>query len=333
MGQFYAIFRNTFWEAVRQPVFGMMLIIVALLVMAAPLSGAHIYTLSVGTNMEHAAQRSVAEMGLSYILLSGLVLAVFVASGIVNREIEEKTALTVLTKNIRRVTFVCGKFAGVATAVAMAVASWAMLTMLTARFGSNTAAWQGFDFGAFGGTVLAALVAIAVATWKNYFHGKSWVGNFSLAFFLALTVVFTALACVTSDYKWAFADGMRGAHDWQIAIAAFLTLEAITILCALSVAFSTRFSTAVNFCLCLLLFAGGLTYDFVYANYHAACPWLLAAWRVAVPHLQAFWMCEALKYEVDIPWEYAAGCTVYAALYLVGALCLAAALFDRREIT
>lgn len=332
MGQLLAIFRNTFWEAVRQPVFGMMLAVVTVLVLTVPLSGAHIYTLSTGTNMEHAAQRSVAEMGLSYVMLAGLVLAVFVSGGIISREIEEKTALTVLTKNIGRFTFIAGKFFGVAAAVGLAVAVWSMLVMLTARFGADTAAWQPFDYSAFGGTMLAILAALAVATWRNYFSGKSWVGSFSIAFFWALLAAFIVLAGVTSDGKWAFADGRAGAYDWQIAIAAFLTLEAIVILCGLSVAFSTRLGSAANFCLCLALFAGGLTADYFYANFYDACPWGLEIWRAVAPNLQAFWMSEALKYEVDIPLTYAAGCTGYAALYLAAVLCVAAFLFDRREI-
>lgn len=327
MRQFYAILTNTFWEAVRQPAYGLVLIIVALLVLAAPLSGAHIYTLAAGDHL--SAQRAVAGMGLSTVLIAGLGLAVLIAAGVINREIEEKTALTVLTKAVGRLVFITGKFAGVAAAITLAVAAWSMLILLTARFGANVAAYENFDYASFGGTMLAIGGGLAAATWRNYFSGKSWVGSFSLTFFGILSGVFLALLFVTPDYQWAFGGGKFGAYDWQVALAALLMWEAILLLAGLAVAFSTRLKMTANFALCLGLFAGGLTVDYFYATYGGE--WL-AAGRMLVPAVQALWLSEALKYEVAIPLTYVADCTAYAALYLAATLFLAAYLFEKREI-
>ena len=43
-------------------------------------------------------------------------------------------------------------------------------------------------------------------------------------------------------------------------------------------------------------------------------------------------MSEALKREIDIPLSYVAQTSQYAAVYLLAMLCLAAFMFDRREI-
>lgn len=330
MRETYAILRNTFHETVRQPVFGVILILTCVGILAIPLSSAHVYTFGVGTSLENSAQRMVAEFGLSTILLSGLLLAVFSASGVINREIEEKTALTVLSKSVSRPAFILGKFLGIAGAITLAIASYLMLLLMTVRFGANTAAYQPIDFGAIGGTLGAVLLALGLASFRNYFGGKSWIGSFTVSLCLCLFLCFSVLFFFDAEYNFAITEEKFGAYDWQAALAGLLTLEAIMLLCAVAVAASTRLGAAGNFCVCAVAFVGGLTGPFLHENYAQYLS--VRMWYALVPSLQSFWMSEALKREIDIPLSYVAQTSQYAIVYLLAMLCLAAFLFDRREI-
>lgn len=330
MKQGYAIFRNTFLESVRQPVFGLLLIITAIALLAIPLSSAQVYTLSVGTTLDQAPQRMVAELGLSTILLAGLLLAVFSSAGVISREIEQKTALTVLTKQVSRLGFIFGKFFGLALAITMAVSTFLMLLLMIVRFGSNTAAYQPIDWGAIIATFGAILIALCIASFRNYFSGKSWIGSFSISLFVSIAFAFIVMLFLDKDFHFAFKDGHFGSYDWQSALAGILTLEAILLLCAIAVAASTRIGAAGNFSVCSICFVGGLTSNYFYANYPANIA--VKVWYTLMPNLQSFWMSEALKREVDIPLSYMLNTSIYASVYILAVLFLAAFMFYRREI-
>ncbi len=329
MKQGYAIFRNTFLETVRQPVFGLILILTGIAILAIPLSSAQVYTLSVGTTLDRAPQRMVAELCLSTILLSGLLLSVFASSGVISREIEKKTALTVLTKRVSRFAFICGKFAGLALAVSVAVSTFIMLMLMIVRFGSNTAAYQPIDYGAIISTFGAIFIALFIASFRNYFSGKSWIGTFSLSLFCTISFAFVVMLFLDKDFHFAFKEGHFGSYDWQAAIAGVLTLEAILLLCAIAVAASTRLGAAGNFTICAICFTGGLTSEYFYDNYKYIA---VKVWHTIMPNLQTFWMSEALKREVDIPLSYFINSTLYAGSYILALLFIASFLFYRREI-
>ena len=108
------IARNTFRESVRQPV---VLIIngvaVFLLIMANPLSA---YTLE-------DDQRMLLDIGLATIFAAGSILAAFVASDAISREIDDKTVLTVVSKPVVRPVLVVGKFLGILGVLLMAFLS------------------------------------------------------------------------------------------------------------------------------------------------------------------------------------------------------------------
>lgn len=331
MGQGYAILRNTFFETVRQPVFGLILILTGLGILAIPLTASHVYTLSVGTSLQHAPQRMVAELGLSTILLSGLLLSVFAASGVVNREIEEKTALTVLTKRVGRLVFLLGKFGGIACALSLAILTHLMLLLLTVRFGSNTAAYQPIDFAAIGATAGSILFALLTSSWRNYFSGKSWIGSFCFSLFCYLLLSFSVFFFFDTEFNWAVTAQHFGSYDWQVGLAGLLTLEAVLLLCAISVAASTRLGAAGNFCISAFCFCGGLTSDYFLREYGQYLP--VKIWHTLMPNLQSFWLSEALKREIDIPSAYCLHVSGYGLLYLAAVLLVAAFLFDRREIT
>ena len=109
--QLLAITRNTFFESIRQPI--MLVVLVAasvLIVLSNPLSA---FTMDEN-------QRMQVDIGLATVFLAGAVLAAFIATNVLGREIENKTALTVISKPVTRPIFLIGKYLGVSCAMCVA---------------------------------------------------------------------------------------------------------------------------------------------------------------------------------------------------------------------
>jgi len=68
-----------------------------------------------------AEDKIILDIGLAAIDLLGLIVAVFVGTGLVNREIERRTALALLVKPITRVEFIVGKHLGLSAILAVLV--------------------------------------------------------------------------------------------------------------------------------------------------------------------------------------------------------------------
>lgn len=98
------IARATKKEAVRQPVFLLMLALALVLILV--FTFLPFFTLGEDVKM-------MKECGLATILFSGVMLAVWTASTSIAAEIEGKTAMTLLSKPINRRQFIVGKYVGI----------------------------------------------------------------------------------------------------------------------------------------------------------------------------------------------------------------------------
>ncbi|MEZ6053350.1 MAG: ABC transporter permease subunit [Planctomycetaceae bacterium] len=107
------IARATFKEAIRQPVF-LMMVGLALLVIGANM---YIPFFTMGNDT-----RVFIDCGLQTILICALLLGVWTASLSVADEIEGKTAMTLLSKPINRRQFILGKYSGIVQAVLVMIA-------------------------------------------------------------------------------------------------------------------------------------------------------------------------------------------------------------------
>jgi ABC-type transport system involved in multi-copper enzyme maturation permease subunit len=98
------IARATTKEAVRQPLFLLMMAIGILLIGVNTI----LPFFSLGEDI-----KMLKDCGLSTILISGLLLAIWTSSTSIASEIEGKTAMTLLSKPITRRQFVVGKYIGI----------------------------------------------------------------------------------------------------------------------------------------------------------------------------------------------------------------------------
>lgn len=71
----------------------------------------------------------IRDVGLAAMSFLGLVVTVFVGTGLVNKEIEKRTVLVMITKPISRVEFIVGKHWGLSAVLAVLVAAMTAIYM------------------------------------------------------------------------------------------------------------------------------------------------------------------------------------------------------------
>ncbi|MBN2448051.1 MAG: hypothetical protein JXO22_15080, partial [Phycisphaerae bacterium] len=97
--KFTAIVANTFTETIRQPIYNILVWVAAFWVafVAPALAG---FTLQIGNDI-----KVMMDVGLATLLLFALLSSVFSATGVITREIESQTVLTVVSKPVSRTLF------------------------------------------------------------------------------------------------------------------------------------------------------------------------------------------------------------------------------------
>jgi ABC-type transport system involved in multi-copper enzyme maturation permease subunit len=319
-----AIARNTFTESIRQPIFVVMLAIgLALLVINPALST---YTLDDDNKL-------LLDLGLSTIFVSGLFLAAFTATGVLSREIENKTVLTVISKPVSRPGFIAGKFLGVWAAIGLAFWMWSIVFLLTVRHKVLESINAPYDWPVIALGLLAGFVALFIAVWGNYFY--NWVFTSRLSGLLAVTLTIAYVLVLLIDKNWNFqpiATEFRKDEYFlpQVLTALLLVLEGLAIMCAVAIASSTRLGQVMTLVVCFAVFALGLWSDYLFGRHTGVTP---AAWvgYVLPPNIQYLWLADALTQRHPISFGYFGFVTLYTALYATAVLSVASALFQTRE--
>jgi len=166
---------NTLLQTIRQPIFGIIVLAtLGALAMAPSMTG---WTLDDDNKL-------LRDLGLSTLLIQGLFLAAFGASGVVSTEIEDRTVLTVVSKPVPRIVFIAGKFLGVLGGLLLAHYIALLGLMLTLRHGVlQTVSEHSDPTVLLAGPGVMALVMITAAV-LNY--SQDWK-------FLSTTVIFAAI--------------------------------------------------------------------------------------------------------------------------------------------
>lgn len=110
------IAKNTFKEAVRQPVFWILIFMSLLLIWVT--ANLPLWTITGNQDDEKLAK----DIGLAALTMCALLVALFACSSVISAELDSKTALTVLSKPVTRGQFVVGKYLGIALLVLLACA-------------------------------------------------------------------------------------------------------------------------------------------------------------------------------------------------------------------
>ena len=113
MRQVRAIAVNTFKETIRDRILAV-IVVFALLMIAA---GLWLGSISLGEQ-----GRMMKDFGLVTVTAFGLIVAVFVAAGLVHKEVEKRTVYVLFSKPVSRVAFISGKFVGLCATMAVVLA-------------------------------------------------------------------------------------------------------------------------------------------------------------------------------------------------------------------
>lgn len=117
-----AIAQNTFRETIRDRVLYVLIVFAFLLTLGASLIG----SLSVGQEL-----RILEDIGLFTISLIGGIIAIFVGTTLVYKEMERRSIFIIFTKPISRWQFVSGKFIGLVLCVFLVTAAMGFFLALT----------------------------------------------------------------------------------------------------------------------------------------------------------------------------------------------------------
>lgn len=373
--QTLAIIRNTFLESVRQPIMLVILFAATMaLILCIPLSA---------FTMEDD-QRMLIDIGLATVFLCGTLLAAFIATNVLGQEIENRTALTVISKPVGRPVFVVGKFIGVAAALTLATIYMSFVFLLIEQHKVLQTARDPIHVPVVLFGLGAGVLGLGVGVWCNYFYNKVYSSTV-----ICVTTPLAGLAYLFSmmfraDFSWQpIASGFRP----QIWIALIALWVAIMVLTAIAVAVSTRLGQVMTLCVTLGMFLLGMLSDWFFGRHLESLRglWLSRArlegatqtvdrvqtirmgtgevseiqsqvevstaplWSFGtgvekidygltsaaysiVPNFQVLWLSDALTQNHLIPLSYLGTASLYGALYIVAALGLAIALFQRREV-
>ena len=360
-----SITRNTFLEAIRQPIFVVLILVGALFMVICPFLAAYSMDPGSGDN------RMLVDLQMGNLFFIGMFLAAFTATGVVAAEMESRTALTIVSKPVPRPLFILGKFLGVSGALLVAHYILLITLLFTIRHKVLQNADDGLDgpvllFGV-GGLALAFVCAAAA----NYLYNRVFASVFTGLLAGVLTVSLLMVSLIGPE--WSFQPPL---HDWQdhagqmfqIVLGAWLMFQGVLIVTAAAVACSTRLSQVMTLMICLIILPIGLTSGTIAQLVDATLgiPGNASAWQsfqaiaasdhtfvqkavfavgkilyLLSPNLQFHWPSDAitqghsLVHDPDGAFSisYLARVSAYTAAYLTALLAAAVALFQKREVS
>jgi ABC-type transport system involved in multi-copper enzyme maturation permease subunit len=307
VGRVYAIALNTYREAVRDRV------LVGVVVLAA---GVLALTLALAELSLDQQMRVVTDLGLASISLFSVVVAIFLGSSLLYKEIERKTLYVILPKPIARYEFLLGKYFGIVATCAVFIAIMGALQLIVTSIqaGASTTLIV---------IVVAALVALLAI-------GLLRVADRTLVLPVWSLVALAAAAWVCSTVD---VEVFRLLASFLLNVGEVLILAAVALLFS---SFSTPFLTgAFTFGVWLV---GRSAHDMIAMKGRVLSPAIqtLLSWFAEVlPNLNLF--VPGRNALVDTaanhrePLTYVANTMGYAVLYAAVVLLLAALIFRRRD--
>ncbi len=320
--KFYAIVRNTFVETIRQPIFSVLMwVAVAMLIVNPSLAQ---WSLQAGQD-----NKILQDVGLATLLLFGLVASAFSATGVITREIENRTVLTVISKPVGRLSFLLAKYVGVSGALLVGYYFLCLVLMMTVRHGVMETVSDKYDMPVmvFSGTALA--ISLIVATFGNYMYGWHFPTAL-IAWVVPLGTVALALT-LFFDPQWVVQSPRSDFGNMQMIYAITTTFFSVLVLTAFAVTISTRFSQVMTLIFCAAVFCLGLLSDYLVGQY-VEQSLVYKALYAALPNFQFFWLADALTQDQTIPGAHVLRLMAYSALYIPAVLAMGVAMFQTREV-
>lgn len=121
MSKILTIAFNTFKETIRDRILYLLLFFAIVMSFISVVLG----SLSIGNNV-----KIILDLGLGSINVFGVIIAIFVGTSLVFKEIDRRTIYVILSKPIERWEFILGKFFGLVTTITMLVALMSVVFLI-----------------------------------------------------------------------------------------------------------------------------------------------------------------------------------------------------------
>ena len=312
MAHIYRIAVNSFREALREPVYFLMLFGALLLIGHYPWMTLFVF---------REQLKLVLDGAMATTMFFSLAVSVLCATTTISREMRNGTVLLLLSKPITRLSFVLGKIAGIVAASVLFClicncASVISIYIAVDQFRMETGLYVAF--------VILVLLACVAGMMMNYMRGASF-SEYSV-YSVLLLVIGMMLYC----FKFQPHPEMSMIN---LAKALVLLFPAVVVMSVLAVGFATRFDVVPSMCLCSLLFFLGLVSSYLFGGNYAdpVLDVIFSLLYAAIPNWQYFWMADAMAVNSTIPLAYVWWSLGYAAIYSLVVAIWAIVFFQNRE--
>ncbi|MCC6677784.1 MAG: ABC transporter permease [Phycisphaerales bacterium] len=261
--QILSIARNTFVEALRQPVF------FVLVMLSGVIQLFNVWGSAFSMGMQESSEvqgddKIMLDVGMGTIFVLGTLLAAFIATAVVSREIENKTVLTVVSKPVARWVMIVGKYAGIAGAILVAVLTMLLFLYFSIRHGVMSTASDNLDQPVLVFSLSAVFLAILIAGWCNFFYGWNFPQTSVVLMLPLLLVGYLLVLSLSKEWKW---QPITKDFKPQITLACTCLVMAIMVLTAAATAASTRLGQVMTIVVCAGLFIATLLTDHFIGRY------------------------------------------------------------------
>ncbi len=313
MWTLFKIGTNTFKEAVREPVYGLLLIFALMLI-------AHFPAISLFVFNEQL--KMVVDSSMATGLTFGLLVAVMASSHTVAHEMRNGTVLLLLSKPVARWSFILAKILGIVSAVTLFMfilncATVVAVYIAVDQYNTDDSAY----YMLLGVIAISAILGLVF----NFFKGSSFASATVLTMAL-LMPLFMVLCLVTKEPP------MLSLPDLGRALV--LLFGATATMATLSVIFAIKLDMVANLCVCTVFFFLGMVSSYLFQRETGSVilDTILGGLYAVFPNWQFFWLADAIASERAIPVSYVGKSFLYVGLYILLCSIWAVVLFERREV-
>lgn len=263
------IARNAFKESIRQPVFFIMLLLAAFI----QLLNTWIVGFSMGARNVPGEvsgdDKMLLDVSMGGVFLLGIILASFIATSAISREIENKTVLTVVSKPIGRTSVIIGKFIGISASMMVAIGIMIAYLLMGIRHGILTTAADDPNYPVILFSVGSVFAAILIGAVGNYMYSWSFGQTASLVLLPLIWIGYIAVLFIDED--WTLMNPGENFKP-QIMLACLCLAVALLVMTAIATAVSTRLGQVLTIVICTGVFLIGLLSNYwfgrrVYENH------------------------------------------------------------------
>jgi len=312
MRNFFHIARNTFRECLREPIYVILLLTAVYLIMLFPSLTLYVFREQI---------KLVTDSAMATTLVFGLVAAVFCSSSTITREMNNGTALLLLSKPVHRWTFVLSKMGGIFAALTVFVFICNLATLVALSVAKDQFRIDWLPYILFVSTVKLCIIWGFV---RNFFYDKPISASICYALRVGMPILLVLILIVNTWRK------VPGIHT-EVIPALILLFFAVWAMGAITIMLSAKLNMIANLIISALLFFLGLVSDYFLANSVGTFSFQAVLYAI-IPNWQFFWLADALSNKQTIPLSYVGWAGVYIVFYISLCSVIAVTLFSDKEV-